>query len=156
MQTERFNQFIQLIDGIHKSVSKIKLSFAPALGIKSVHVFWLYELLSHPEGLTSAALAAKTKIDRSLVSREIEELCSGGYVEVNGGGGKRRTYNSRICLTEKGGKLARTIALYAMEMQEAADEGLSEQELVSFYRTLEKLHDNLSRLAEQPKEENVV
>ena len=151
METQRFNQFVQLIDGIHKSVSKIKLSVAPHLGVKSVHVFWLYELLSHEEGLTAAALASKTRIDRSLVSREIEELCSGGYVQVNGGGGKRRGYNSRICLTEKGRALANTITAYAMDMQTAADAGVSEEELASFYRTLEKLHRNLAGLADQPR-----
>ena len=77
MQTQRFNQFIQLIDGIHKSVTKIKHSYSPQWGVKSVHLFWLYELMSHPEGLTAAALAAKNKVDRSLISREIEELREG-------------------------------------------------------------------------------
>jgi predicted transcriptional regulator len=88
MQTERFHQFVQMIEGIHKSVSKIRMIYAPCLGVKSVHLFWLYELLSHPDGLTASSLAATGKIDRSLVSREIEELCVGGYVEVIGGGGK--------------------------------------------------------------------
>ncbi len=152
MQMERFNRFVQLIDGVHKSVSKIKLSFAPLLGVKSVHVFWLYELLSYPQGLTAAALASKSKIDRSLISREIEELCERGYVSVMGGSGeKRKNYNSRICLTEQGKALARTIAEYAMAAQNAADVGISEEELVSFYRTLEKISANLADVAEQPK-----
>ncbi len=150
MQQERFNQFVQLIDGVHKSVSKIKMAYAPRLGVKSVHVLWLHELLSHPEGLTATALAAKSKIDRSLISREIEELRKGGYIEVVGGSGeKRKNYNSRIVLTEKGIELAQTITHRALEIQSAADMGLSEEETEAFYRTLVKLHDNLAAIAEE-------
>ena len=152
MESERFNQFVQLIEGIHKSVNKIKLSVAPSLGIKSVHIFWLYELLFYPAGLTATTLASKSKIDRSLVSREVEELRERGYVEVIGGGGeKRKNYNSRICLTQEGRALAQTITSYALAAQTAADSGISEDELVSFYATLRKLSDNLSRLSERPK-----
>ena len=151
MESERFYQFVHLIDGIHKSVNKIKLSIAPTLGVKSVHIFWLYELLSHPAGLTAATLATKSRIDRSLISREVEELCARGYVEVVGGGGeKRKNYNSRIRLTEQGKVLARTITTYAMAAQTAADAGIGEEELASFYATLEKLATNLSQLSEQP------
>ena len=149
MQTERFHQFVQLIESIHKSVSKIKLLYSPTVGVKSVHLFWLYELLSHPEGLTAAALATKNHIDRSLISREIEQLCKRGYVELGEGGGeKRRNYNSRIRLTDKGRVLAAEIGQYAMAVQRAADAGVSEQELTSMYQTLEKLNGNLSHVAE--------
>lgn len=152
MESERFNQFVQLIESIHKSVNKIRLSIAPTLGVKSVHLFWLYELLSHPKGLTAASLAAESKIDRSLISREVEELCKRGYVEVVGGGGiKRKNYNSRICLTEQGRALAQTITTYAMAVQSAADVGVSEEELASFYMTMEKISTNLLQVAEQTK-----
>lgn len=151
MESERFNQFVQLIESIHKSVNKIKLSIAPTLGVKSVHVFWLYELMAHPTGLTAATLAAKSKIDRSLISREVEELRARGYVEVAGGGGeKRKNYNSRIRLTEQGKLLAKTITAYAMAAQSAADAGIGEEELARFYTTLEKLSVNLSQVAEKP------
>lgn len=152
MESERFNQFVQLIESVHKSVNKIKLSIAPTLGVKSVHVFWLYELLAHPAGLTAATLASKSKIDRSLISREVEELRERGYIEVVGGGGeKRKNYNSRIQLTEQGAELARTITSYAMAAQSAADTGIGEEELAAFYTTLQKLSANLARVAEQPK-----
>ena len=85
----RFEKLALLIDGIHKSIHKIKIEAAPALGVKAVHVFWVYELLIHPEGLTSAELASKSMIDRSLVSREIEALKKGGYITSEPGTGKR-------------------------------------------------------------------
>jgi DNA-binding MarR family transcriptional regulator len=115
-----------------------------------VHLFWIYELMAHPDGLTAAALAAKNKVDRSLISREIEELRENGCVEFGEGGGeKRKNYNSRIRLTEKGWALGESITEVAMAVQNAADMGVSEEELVSFYRTLEKLNLNLATIAEQ-------
>ena len=156
MQTERFNRFIQLIEGIHKNVTRIKHSYSPQMGVKSVHLFWLYELLAHPEGLTSAALAAHSNVDRSLISREIEELQKGGYVEVSTGGGeKRKNYNSRIRLTEQGVTLAKNISSVALMVQCAADVGVSEQELVSFYNTLEKINTNLCDFAKQKTADTV-
>ena len=153
MQDERFNQFVQMIDGVHKSVSKIKLSLAPILGVKSVHVFWLYELLSHPQGLTAASLASKSKIDRSLISREVEELCARGYVKkVGGSGEKRKNYNSRIVLTEKGAELAEYIRREAMTVQARADEGISAEELELFYAVLEKLHNNFVAMTKEREE----
>ncbi len=153
MELQRFHHFVQLIENVHKSVNKIKLSIAPTLGVKSVHVFWLYELLSHPQGLTAATLAQKSRIDRSLVSREVEELRKSGYVEVTRGGGeKRKNYNSRIRLTATGEELAHTITEYAMAAQLAADSGLSEEELDAFYATLGKIDHNLSGVAKTAKD----
>ena len=74
METVRFEKFTLLIDGIHKSINKIKFDTAPYLGVKSVHVFWIYELSFHSEGLTAAEIAAVSMVDRSLISREIAAL----------------------------------------------------------------------------------
>ncbi len=142
----RFEKLALLIDGIHKSINKMKIEAAPHLGVKAVHVFWVYELMIHNEGLTATELAAKSMIDRSLVSREIEILKRGGYVESESAGAKRN-YNSRIILTEKGKVLANKIVGYAKYVQDTVDEGISEEELALFYKTLSKLCDNFTRLS---------
>ena len=134
-----------LIDGIHKSINKIKIDQAPYLGVKGVHVFWVYELYLHPEGLTAAEIATVSMIDRSLVSREIETLKKSGYVISEDIGGKR-SYNARIKLTDSGVQLAERIKEVAVTVQEAAGVGISEEELVSFYSTLEKLYRNFSAI----------
>ena len=135
-----------LIDGIHKCINKIKIDTAPYLGVKSVHVFWIYELDRHPDGLTSAEIAAVSMIDRSLVSREIAALEKGGYVVREGTGGKR-SYNARITLTDKGRELARTITRVVIDVQNSVNVGISGEELESFYSTLEKLYSNFSALS---------
>lgn len=146
MESIRFEKFTLLIDGIHKSINKIKIDIAPELGVKSVHVFWIYELSLHPEGLTAAEIAAVSMVDRSLVSREIAALMKGGYV-VCEDNGKKRNYNARITLTESGKDLAKKITSEALGVQIKVDEGISERELESFYTTLEKLYTNFASLA---------
>lgn len=144
----RFEKLALLIDGIHKSIHKMKIEAAPSLGVKAVHVFWVYELMIHPNGLTATELAAKSMIDRSLVSREIEVLKNGGYVAKEPGA-EKRSYNSRIHLTEKGLALAEKIVGYAKYVQDTVDDGISEEELASFYSTLTKLSDNFTRLSRE-------
>ena len=146
MEAVRFEKFTLLIDGIHKSINRIKFDTAPYLGVKSVHVFWIYQLALHPEGLTAAEIAAASMVDRSLVSREIAALEKGGYV-AREETGKKRSYNARITLTEKGTELAEKITKEAIGVQSRVDEGITEGELESFYSTLEKLYTNFAALS---------
>lgn len=146
----RFEKFTLLIDGIHKSIGKIKFDTAPYLGIKSVHVFWIYELSLHPDGLTAAEIAAVSMVDRSLVSREIAALKKDGYV-ASEDTGKKRNYNARITLTEKGNELAAKITEEATRVQSRVDEGITDEELEGFYSTLEKLYANFAALTQEKK-----
>ena len=156
MNSERFYSFVQLIDGVHKLVQKIRIDTAPYLGVKSVHIFWIYELYAHPEGLTAAELASKSMISRSLISREIEALHQDGYVEIREiSRGKRKNYNALIILTEKGKKLAQQIVTEGMSVQNRVDEGISEEELASFYDTMNKLCNNLKIVAKERELEDV-
>ena len=147
METVRYEKFTRAIDGIHKAINKIKLAEAPRLGVKGVHVFWIYNLLGYPEGLTAAEIAAVNMIDKSLVSREIAMLKRDGYITSRGGEGRKRGYNARLVLTEKGIELAQKIADEATRVQNAASAGISEAELESFYATLEKLHARFTDIA---------
>ena len=152
MELERFGKFTLLIDGIYKNIHKIKLDTAPYLGIKGVHVFWIYLLHKHSEGLTATELAALSEIDRSLVSREIAKLCADGYIMSVGGTGKKKNYNSRLVLTEKGMELAEYIRREAIEVQTLADDGITEEELKLFYTVLEKLNDNFTKITKEREE----
>ena len=157
LSSERFYQFVRMIDGLHKYIQKIRVQFSPTIGIKSVHVFWIYTLRDHPEGLTAAELAAKSRISRSLISREIEDLRADGYIKVQENArGKRANYNSRIFLTEKGQMLAQSIAAEGMNVQTRVNAGISEEELQAFYQTLQKLQNNLCAVAEESDSEEAV
>lgn len=148
MQTVRFYRFVLLIDGVHKCIQKLRIDTAPYFGVKSVHIFWVFELFWHPEGLTAAELASRSMISRSLVSREIDELHKDGYIEVHETArGKRKNYNSPITLTEKGKELAAKIMEEGLKVQNAASTDIAPEELSNFYTTLEKLHRNLCAVA---------
>ena len=147
----RYEKFTLYIDGIHKAINRIKLDVAPHLGVKGVHVFWVYKLLEYPDGLTAAEIAAVSMIDKSLVSREIAALKSDGYIAAEGQDGKKRSYNARFTLTEKGRDLAHRIVSEVVRVQSAADDGVFEEELLSFYNTLEKIHRNITSFAASGK-----
>lgn len=150
MEQVRFKKFTLLIDGIHKSIHNLKITIAPHLGVKGVHVLWVWELLKNPDGLTAAELAMRSMVNRSLVSREIEELREGGYVVLELDGGNK--YNGKLRLTDKGRELAESIGGEVVRIQDAVDEGVSEEELDAFYLTLEKLNNNFLKYKEQNKE----
>ena len=148
MEDIRFEKFALLIDGVQKCIQKFKNSIAPELGIKSVHVLWIYELFVHPEGLTSAELAVRSNIDPSLISRELASLKRRGYITKETTPGKR-TYNARITLTDEGKALAESIYQKALQVQNSVNEGVSKKELATFYTVLEKLRDNLDNLVKE-------
>lgn len=151
MEDIRFEKFALLIDGVQKCIQKFKTTIAPALGVKSVHVLWIYELYIHPKGLTSAELAVRSNIDPSLISRELANLKKKGYITKDTTPGKR-TYNARITLTDEGKVLAKSIYAKALEVQSTVDEGVSKEELSVFYSVLERLHANLERYAKETEE----
>ena len=142
MENIRFEKFALLIDGVQKCIQKFKMAIAPTHGVKGVHVLWIYELFIHPDGLTSAELAVKSNIDPSLISRELTALKRKGYITREASSSKR-SYNSRITLTEEGRLLGRKIQDMALDVQKRVGYGVSIEELSIFYSVLERLHDNL-------------
>ena len=144
MDKTGYKRFVLLVEGMHKNIRKAKLSEASDLGIKSVHIFWLEHLRSNPDGLTAAELAAKSGVDRSLISREIEALEGAGCVKLLEDG-------RRYVLTDEGDRLSARIAEKAKEVQTDVNSGISQEELEAFYKTFEKLKDNFDKLLNEKK-----
>ena len=151
MEDNRFEKFILSVEGIHKSVQKIKLRLAPKFGLKGVHLLWLCALLNQSDGMTACELAETSQINRSLVSREIEALRKNQYITISGSG--KGGYNAKIVLTEKGYEIAKRIESAALDFQNRTSANISEEELVSFYATLDKILYNLSQLASENPDE---
>lgn len=148
MRQERFEEFATLIGGIYGDIRRIKAAHTKQLGLKEVHIFWLYLLRMHPEGLSASELAAAGKSDRSLISRELDSLLSQGIVRTREGSGQRR-YGWKLELTEKGEALAERISQVAVEVQNRVSRDIPHEELESFYRTLGILSENFDRLAKE-------
>lgn len=135
MQDERFDEFSTLISGIHESISKIKASYTSKLGLKEVHILWLYLLKTHRDGLYASELASASKVNRSLVSREIGGLIKNGVLYIDEANTKSK-YGRKFRLTEYGDELANRISHIAKEIQNSVNQGISEQDLTVFYNTL--------------------
>ena len=151
MKEEHFEQFRNLISGIHWNIEKLKSKWATPLGMKSVHIFWVYLLKNHPEGLTAAELSRLSQTNRSLVSREIQILIKLGYVCTEND--RKNNYGQKLKLTHTGIEAAQTIADASLSIQNQVSAGIPEADLATLYRTLEILMVNFQKIAEQPLEE---
>lgn len=147
MEEERYEQFSSLISGIYRDIQKLKAKWTEPLGLKSVHIFWVYLLKNHPEGLTASELSRHSQSNRSLVSREIQELIDLGYVKV-GALSQNRRYGQKLTLTASGFEIAGKISEASLEIQNKVNAGIPEADLVVLYRTLSTLMENFHRLAE--------
>ena len=151
MEAERFEQFSSLISGIYRDIQKLKTKWTEPLGMKAVHIFWVYLLKNHPEGLTASELSRHSQSNRSLVSREIQELIDLGYVKTQST--KHRRYGQKLTLTESGQEMAVRISEASLDIQNQVNAGIPEDDLIVLYRTLGILMENFHRLTEQVPEE---
>ena len=152
MESERFEQFSSLISGIYRDIQKLKTKWTEPLGMKSVHIFWVYLLKNHPDGLTAAELSRHSQSNRSLVSREIRELIDLGYVaHVNTS--QKSSYGNKLILTESGMKIAQRISEASLDIQNKVNAGIPQEDLLILYRTLGILMENFHRMTEQSLEE---
>ena len=152
MEAERFEQFSALISGIYRDIQKIKNKWTEPLGMKAVHIFWVYLLKNHPEGLTASELSRHSQSNRSLVSREIQELMDLGYVTAGNRIGQRR-YGQKLTLTQSGLEIANRISEASLDIQHKVNAGIPEEYLLVLYRTLGILMENFHRLTEQTLED---
>lgn len=141
---ERFELLTQMVWGVHGAVQRLKNEIAAELGIKSAHVFLVYLLRKYPQGLTAAQLGELNRSTGGLISREISDLLGKGIVTTDKDSTRRR-YGCKYLLTPKGKVLAGRIAAFSMEIQNAVDEGITGEELESFYRTFSTLLANFDR-----------
>ena len=148
MKQERYEDFATLIGGIYGDIRRIKAAYTSQLGLTEVHIFWLYLLREHPEGLSASELAAAGKSDRSLVSRQIDSLIEQDIICTREGSGRRR-YGWKLELTDKGKALAERISQVAMAVQDTVSRDIDRRELESFYKTLGTLSENFERLAKE-------
>ena len=145
LEQERFEEFSALISSIYGNIQKLKARYTTRLDLKAVHVLWLYLLRAHPEGLSASELAAAAQSNRSLVSREIDELFDKGIIYTQESGNKRR-YGWKLILTEKGRRLADIIAAIVTDIQKTVSRDIPEENLITFYQTLKVLANSFEEL----------
>lgn len=141
---ERFETFTVLIAKISRNIKKIKNREMAEYGLRSAHVSCLYYLYT-AQALTATELCECCEEDKATISRALDFLEKNGFLTCDSKFAKR--YKSPLILTEKGKEAGKRIAdKIAMVLSETS-KGLSDEELVAFYRSLGIISDGLANIA---------
>lgn len=136
-ELDRFENFVELINALHKEIERIKAAEAARLGFKGGDVMCLYYLAKHPEGLTASELARKTDVSRAAMSRTVTRLADEGLVEIGDGTADAMSrYRAPVRLTESGKEAAAPIEDIARSVLDETGAVLTEESRMQMYDTL--------------------
>ncbi|MGN1095719.1 MAG: MarR family winged helix-turn-helix transcriptional regulator [Eubacteriales bacterium] len=148
---ERFETFTVLIAKISRNIKKIKNREMAEYGLRSPHISCLYYLYSSGD-LTATELSERCEEDKATISRSLDYLENSGYLTCDSKFAKR--YKSPFILTEKGKEVGKKIFDKVNRVLNEVSIGLTEEERISFYRSLNIISENLERCAECYKTTN--
>ncbi|MBR2336422.1 MAG: MarR family transcriptional regulator [Clostridia bacterium] len=142
----RFSAFTYLISSLNRYIRKIKTEEVLEYELKSPHVSCLYYI--HKAGkITAKELCDACGDDKGAVSRSLESLEKKGL--VTGAPIEGKKYKMPLILTEKGTAIAEDLSKKIDNALEKAGEGLSEEDRITMYRSLEIINRNLSELCKK-------
>ena len=150
---ERFETFTVLINGISRSIHKLKTAEMAGFDLKSSHVSCLYYLFKF-DSLTAKALCDICAEDKANISRAVKYLEEGGYLICHSKTAKR--YQSPLELTEKGREVGAYIAEKIDSILARVSEGISEEHRRIMYESLARIHENLKTICEYCGEDTAV
>ena len=130
---QRFETFTVLINRIGRSIKRLKAGQMAQLELKGPYVSCLYYLYRCGP-MTAAELCERCDEDKAAISRSLDSLERGGYLQPQAG----KKYKSKLLLTD----LGRQILL-------SAGAGLTEQERQIMYGALEKISVNLEKIEKE-------
>ena len=141
---ERFETFTVLINRISRNIRKIKNQEMVEYKLRSVHISCLYYLY-RMNGLTATELCERCEEDKATISRALEYLEGNGYLTCESKSPKR--YKSPFVLTDKGYDVGKKIADKIDGVLDEISVGLTDEERVTFYRSLAIISDSLEMVA---------
>ena len=139
---ERFELFTVLIAKINRSIKRIKNQEMAEYGLRGSHVSCLYYLY-FCDGLTATDLCERCEEDKATISRTLDYLESNGYLSCESRSAKR--CKSPLLLTDKGREVGAEIFDKVNRILDQVSVGMTEDERVSFYRSLAAVSDCLER-----------
>lgn len=140
---ERFKLFTVYMTKIRRSIQRIKTEEMAEYNLKSPHVSCLYYLYKQG-AMTATKLCEICDEDKAAVSRSILQLANAGYVGYTDGQNKR--YRAYIGLTPAGEKVAKSLSVKIDKVLNIAGDGLTEEDRIVFYRSLELISRNLESI----------
>ena len=142
---ERFKTFTLLLNGINRSIHKLKTAEMAEYQLKSSHVSCLYYL--YKKEMTAKELCDICDEDKANISRAVKYLEGNGFLECKSKAQKK--YQTPICLTEKGRDVAGRLVAKIDSVLSAAGNGVSEENRIIMYQSLAVIAKNLEELCEK-------
>ena len=120
-------------------------------GLKGTHVMCIYYLSRNPKGLTASQLSTVCEEDKAAISRTLSELGEKELINTDSDETKKK-YRSVITLTEKGEGLAKKLDSLIGQWVNFGGDGLTDDEREVFYRSLEKISNNLKTKTKEKRD----
>lgn len=143
---ERFENFTSLIALSSKCIMKIKSHEMKAFGLKGSHVMCLYHIGKNPQGVTSVELSNLCMEDKAAISKTVAELRKKDLISTDSLGSK--VYRAKHVITVKGLEVHQHISYLIENIVKEVGEGLSEEERSIFYKSLQQITENLSKICD--------
>lgn len=140
MTRRGFDRFSSLMNNISKGLLKLKLSVMRDYGLGSAHTACMRILYDNKDGLTQNEISKKSEVDKAQTSRVLSELLEKKYVAASE---TDKIYNKIYKLTDEGLKIAEDINRHVVEICSFVSGDISDEEMDSFYRTLEKISNRI-------------
>lgn len=147
---ERFETFTVLLNRINRNIRRIKNEEMANYELRSPHISCLYYLYI-AEGLTSKELCERCEEDKATISRSLDYLEKNGYLVCKSVSKKR--YNAPFELTERGVRAGKRIADKIAAVLDEISTGISEEDRVIFYRSLNMISENIDKVAKSYEKE---
>lgn len=133
----RFEDFVYLIEALHKQIGRIKSEQAHLLGFRGADVMCLYYLSRKgDQELSAADLARKLDMSRASLSRTLSYLSDAGLVQIRTTDGK---YRAPLELTAEGKKAAEPIGKISASILERSGEVVPAERREAMKQDLSKI-----------------
>ena len=145
MERDRLDEFMTLVVGASRCVTKLKSRYMSKYGLGSTHTMCIRKLYASKSGLTRTQIADKCELDKAQVSRIIGELAQKGFVSE---GSDTSSYKRRVTLTDEGKKTAEEINDAVLRINTYVSQEIPEEDVETFYRVFDHIYKNL-KIAEE-------
>ena len=138
----RFEKFTSNMSMAYKYIIKIKAHEMQEFGLKAAHVMCLFFIGKSENGLTAHELVKLCNEDKSGISKALTVLKAKNYISVNDANGTKK-YRTKFVITKEGLEIYDRILVAISNVIEKCNDGLSAEERLIFYSSLEKIVTNL-------------
>ena len=140
MERDRLDEFMTLVIGASRSITKLKSKYMANYGLGSTHTMCIRKLYMSKNGLTRTQISELCELDKAQVSRITGELVQKGYVTE---GPSRSNYKRRVMLTDDGKRIAAEINNIVLDINTYVSEKIAPEDIETFYSVFEEICENL-------------